>query len=232
MKDNTETERSCLLPEQIGPFICKIAVSSKEIKLGRKLHHDGYLKVGYISRPSPTGMIEDPYVESSDFIIAILPNDDGRGCISGEIVGVVRIIKDSNAGYPLLNEFELYPRSKDRIKKLDFARVVEISSLSVKPGYGAAKALYRYAWQYSKARGDLYWLAAIDRDLFDVFRKRFHFYFDRIGRDKLYLGSITVPAMLDCIKQKELMYKHAPGLASFYDKPQIPKKLIPIWELV
>jgi len=219
--------RKTLLPEKIGPLVYKLANTEEEINIARRIHHDGYLRVGYISGATPTGMVEDGYHPYSDYIIAILMN--GKSKRKGEVVGVMRIIKNSPLGYPTLNEFEISKRAKDWISSIDPESIIEVGSLFVKPGYSAAKGLYRYAWQYSKIRRDTLWLACIDKTLFEVLKRRYQFYFKRIGREQFYLGSVTVPAMLDCGRQRLLMDSR---LFAFYDKPQVPKSMVNILELV
>ena len=229
-------KRKELLSEIIGNVLYKKAETEKEIFLARKLHHDGYLRVGYISEPTPTGTIDDGYHEFSDYLIAIHLNDfnnsnSEKGFNSGEIVGVIRAVKYSQLGFSVINEFKLYPEVKKLLEVVDMNYVIEVGALFAKPGYFVAKGLYRAIWQYSKIRGDRYWLAAIDKRLFNIFIKRSHFYFDQIGPEKFYLGSVSVPAILDCRRQKILMYQNAPELAAFYDKAKFPSYLEPIIEL-
>ena len=219
--------RKILLPEQIGPLVYKLAETDQEIEIARRLHHDVYLRVGYIEEPVPSGMIEDGYHPYSDYVIAILEN--GRPKRRGEVVGVMRIIKNSELSYPTLNEFMVLKKVKNWIDSIDQEGIIEVGSLCVKPGYSAAKGLYRYAWQYSKIRRDTLWLACIDKTLFEVLKRRYQFYFKKIGREQFYLGSVTVPAMLDCGRQRLLMDSR---LFAFYDKPQVPKSMVNILELV
>jgi hypothetical protein len=221
------------LPEIIGNVLYKKAETAEEILLARRLHHDGYLRVGYISKPTPTGTIDDGYHKFSDHLIAICLNNTNHSAPKrGEIVGVIRAVKYSQLGFPVINEFKLYPEVKKLLEVVDMNYVIEVGALFAKPGYFVAKGLYRAIWQYSKIRGDRYWLAAIDKRLFNIFIKRYHFYFDQIGPEKFYLGSVSVPAILDCRRQKILMYQNAPELAAFYDKAKFPSYLEPIIELV
>lgn len=222
----TKSEKYKPKPEVIGSLIYKIADTEDEIYLARRLHHDIYLGVGYIKEPTLSGMIEDGYHPYSDYIIAIFI--DGKPG-KGEIVGVTRIIKNSPLGYPTLKEFKISKKAGAWMDSVDPYSIIEIGSLCVKPGFSAAKGLYRYAWQYSKIRRDILWLACIDKDLLDILKKRYQFYFEQIGKEKFYLGSITVPAVLDCKRQKALMN---PKLFAFYDKPQVPEKMVKILELV
>jgi len=225
-------EKKEFLPEVIGNILYKKAETEEEIFLARRLHHDGYLRVGYISKPTPTRTIDDGYHKFSDYIIAVYLNGSNENARSGEVVGVIRAVKNSPLGFPVLNEFKIYLPFREWLRNVDKNRIIEVGALFTKPGYSVARGLYRAMWQYSKARGDKYWLAAIDKRLFRVFTQRAHFYFDQIGLERLYLGSITIPAVLDCRKQKVLMYQHAPELAAFYDKAKFPSYLEPIIELV
>ncbi len=217
-----------LILEKIGSSLYKKAETAEEILAAQRLHHDGYLEVGYIDKPTSIGIIEDGYHKFSDYIVAIHINDNHKG----EVVGVIRAVKYSSLGFPVLNEFRLYKKWEKFLKKLDLNQVIEVGALFTKPGYHVARGLYREIWQYSKMNGYKYWLAAIDERLFKVFTKRLYFYFDKIGKEKFYLGSVSIPAILDCQKQKILMYQHAPELAVFYDKIKFPHEIERIIELV
>lgn len=218
--------------EIIGPFLYKQAETEEEIHLARKLHHDGYLEVGYIERSTATGTIEDGYHKFSDYLIAIYINDNQNGSVKGKVVGVIRAVRYSSLDFPVMNEFKFYKKWEKFLREVNLNQVIEVGALFTKPGYYVARGLYRQVWQFSKLNNYKYWLAAIDERLFKVFTKRFCFYFDQIGKKKFYLGSVSVPALLECQKQKKLMYQHAPEFAAFYDKFKFPYEIERIIELV
>jgi len=205
-----------LKPEQVGSFLYKVA-EGNEIRKAQEFQHDGYLRIGYIDKPNPTRFIEDPYQKYSAYIIALKSENGVIG--NGELVGVIRQIHHSSLGFPVINDFKLYPEAKARLESIDPQTIVELGGLYTEPGCNVAKDLYSYAWQRSKLLGHRHWLAAIDLRLFKIFRKRLLFQFNQIGYEKFYLGSITVPAMMDCVFQKQYMWGKAPHLATLYDKP-------------
>lgn len=213
-----------LLTESCNSILYKIATSKHEIELARRFQHDGYLHVGYIKEPTPTGKIEDDYWQYSDYIMAISldeQNNHNGSDITGDITGVIRLVKNSKNGFPVLNDFDLFPEIKRSIRSLNLDNTVEIGALFAMPGSNVGRGLYRAAWQYSKARSIKHWLAGIDKRVYRIFEKAFYFSFKQIGPEKHYVGSITVPAILDPAAQVKRLYKINPKLGDFYDKPSI-----------
>lgn len=234
MVPKINTGKSTLLPEQIGPVVYKIAQGDRELALAQKLHHDAYLRRGYIDKPHPNNMIIDEYSPHADYIIAIFikNGDDNDDEAVGEVVGTMRMIKNSLVGFPALNEFSVYPEYIEKLSGIGFDHIVELSALSVKEGYNVAKGLYRYAVIRSDHREDTHWLAVLDEKLFIIYRGRFHFYFEPIGEGRFYMGAITRPYIMDRARQKKLMRRFAPELAEFLYADKVDQDISQIMELI
>jgi hypothetical protein len=201
-------------PEIIGDIEYKVIDSEEDWLLARRYHHDAYVRAPRIPlEPSSTGMIEDPYVESSDYLGAfrVSGTSVGKG---GDIVAVLRMIPCSNLGLPALKEYELYPEYISYVNRLNLSRVLELSSFASK-GRDISNGLFRLARRYSDARGDTHWFASLHQRTFELFSKYFHFGFSRIGNQSLYMGE-TAPYVLDLTYQKEFFAHEFPELYMFY----------------
>ena len=160
-----------------------------ELLEARRFHGLCYLEAGYVSHLSPEGVIEDAWVDSSKYFVAI--HAERR-----EIVGVCRFILNSDAGFPLLQEFDLYPEWAGR-----FAGVLdncyEVSSLAVGGGLQhtlVSGLFYRQTVRYSTEQpGSAHLLAAMDYRLLRLLRRWMHLPFHEIGEEREYMGSKTVP---------------------------------------
>ena len=206
-----------IAPERMGDYVYKVA-EGPEIEMARSFQHDCYLRAKFISESSPTGMIEDEYVENSTYLIAVKFEGTGLNQQEPEIVGTIRQIQKTQIGVPTLNCFDIDEQQKQRFSGIPDKEIVEISSLSAHPQNNVGKGLYRFAWQRSKLLKHSIWLAAVDERLYKVFKRKLFFEFRTIGSSGFYQGSITVPAVLDRSIQAKLMPQKAPELWNFFDQ--------------
>lgn len=218
-------------PEKIGDILYKIAETEQELHDAKRLHHDVYLEKGYIDEAYPGGIIEDQYAAHSDYIIAIYNPDDSSEENHGLIVGVMRMIKFSEAGLPSINSFSIDDYFMKRLSLSEMEKTVELSALAVKRPYNVAKGLYRFAIQYSDLRGDINWIAVLDERLAKAYISRFKFFFEKIGESKFYMGDITTPYIMSRKFQREMMPKEAPELAEFFYSERLDSSIINIEDL-
>ena len=203
-----------LSTQSIGQFRYGLA-SVEELDRVRRFHHDRYLGVGYIEKPTPTGMIEDDFVGFSSYFFAQRASDD-------EVVGVIRQIQSSFCGLPALNEFEVDPHWIDIISSYEHKQIVEIGSLAVLPGHPkCVKGLYRSIWQRSRTEGHKVWVAAIDSRLLRSFSMMRGFHWTSIGNPMFYMGSETVPVAAIVDDQARNMRKKFPDFFRYLDSPEV-----------
>lgn len=170
-----------------GKIIYKIAEDQNEKIAARKFVHDKYLEAGYFTEPLPGGIYDDHHVDKSIYFIAV---------IEDEIVGVFRIIENSEKSLPVLQEFDIYPQYRKKLGRVGKHKVAEIGNLAANPRIGITIGLFKLALRYSLERGHVYWVAGIDKHVFEKIEKRYKLIrFRRIGSEKHYIGSICVPIM-------------------------------------
>jgi hypothetical protein len=118
----------------------------------------------------------------------------------GDIVGALREIRSSKAGFKTLEDFRLYDEAKDLISTVPSEKILEIGTLAVKPGerkaFGIAQRLYGMSLYNSLRNGYEYWIASIDSGLLQIYRDQFKFQFIDIGEPKEYIGSSTTPVIM------------------------------------
>lgn len=176
----------------------------------RRIHHDEYLRRGYIDQPQPDGIINDLFIDFSIYF-ACRENQTGR------IVGVIRVINSGSAlGLPTTNEFTIWASSKEKLSRINPAHIVEIGSLAEAEGYRIAEGLYRQVWIHSKVRSLLYWMASIDKRVLKSYKYR-GFPWDDIGEIQYYMGSDTVPVILELSNLPISLSLRSPKLFEYID---------------
>jgi hypothetical protein len=169
-------------------YLYKIA-NKEEAIIARRFVYKRYSEVGYLEE-SNTKIFNDKYTKYSIYFIAI---DE----LTKQIVGVIRLVKVSGEGLPVLNSFDV----KTKISE----HSMEIGNLVADPYNDIAKGLYKIALVYSLNNNIRYWYAGIDKRLLErLFDKYFilRFTCKKIANPKYYIGSVSVPIM---IKIKKIM---------------------------
>lgn len=178
----------------------RILDSDNLLLAGRRLHAWRYLEAGYVAKLDPGGVIDDPWVDVSTYLGAFDGHED--------MVGVVRVIPNTDRGLPVTEDFELSALGQAHLARVPQSTLAEVSALAVKADETASRsgyvagALYRAAVQYSVvARGHTHWVAALDVRVKRHLIRRHGFLFEDLGPARTYLGSDTVPAILDLLGQ-------------------------------
>lgn len=154
-----------------------------EIKAARRFIYEKYCNVGYLKKNSSHSIFSDEYIAMSTYIIALHDN---------KIIGTLRIIKPSDKGFPMLKILD------KNINLLVHNKSVEIGNLTAVPGHAIAKDLFYYAYRYSREKGFLYWLAAIDNGYYQKIKNWFKFVrIKELGKPQFYLGSYSVPILIN-----------------------------------
>jgi len=174
----------------------EVLSSPADIDAARRLQAERYVAYGYVDRLSAAGVIDDPWASSAVYFG--VRADDGR------FVGVSRLIPAASCEQlPVAGAFEFNNPWADRLRAFEPSLVAEPSALTVCPtawgsdGLGTVDALMGAMSTYSLAFGQRFWVAAIDARVLRMLRRRHGFRFETIGASRDYLGSLTVPVVLD-----------------------------------
>lgn len=182
-------------------LIVRLLEDPEDILAARRLQGRRYLDAGFVDRLRSDGTIEDPYLRISDWFG--VADAEGR-----TVVGVARLIRHTPFGLPAIDEFDISAAGTQMLESINAERIAEVSALAVARGYGAirggevAKALYRAMYQYSLLEAKYtHWVAAIDSRVKRHLVRSHGFLFEEIGESRMYLGSETVPVLLDLYAQ-------------------------------
>ncbi len=194
------------------------ADDTETIEAARRLHGLRYGTAGYIKQEEldEQGRIrEDPYWRYARYAVA-------ENITTGSIDGTIRMIPHNPLGFPALTEFQLYENWRQFAPDLKADNAEELSGLAVDQKavgeiFSLGPGLYRFVWQeVCRRKARIYWLASVDEGLYKIFVNVFHFCFRQIGETAVYLGSPTVPAVLDLRQQPDYMMARDPELVEYF----------------
>jgi N-acyl-L-homoserine lactone synthetase len=150
-----------------------------------ELHHNRYLEVGFFTKGE-----EDPFQKDSIYFAAIYKEEN-------KVVGVNRLILKPMNELPTLKEFSIYDIEKRKLKNLEPYRYAEMSALTKVPQHDCTLGMLRTTLQYSLESGITHWFCSLDERVYRYMIRMFNFPFKMIGEPKVYLGSNTIPCILD-----------------------------------
>ncbi len=188
--------------------------SAAEVLSARRLHARCYIDEGYVKTDHlVNGLIEDPWVPFSSYVIAVDTEDD-------KIVGTARIIKPSVRGFPAFEFFPMLESAKRIFHNLDPNRCSEISALAT-PRNGLqnmaiSAAIYGHVWRESVENHRAYMLAVLDERLFRILRRWFQFPFEQIGEARDYMGARTMPTAMYIPRTVEVLTAQNPDALRFF----------------
>lgn len=194
-----------------------------------RLRYEIYCHETHFLEPEeyPEGIEKDKFDEHSIHFVAIDQDDN--------VVGTLRLIRDSDHGFPLEKHCPNYDHSK-----IDFPRsqLAEISRLTVAKNWRRRKndglygmgsyhstpedpipdsiqqrrkrpiivfGLYKIMYMESKREGITHWYAAMEQKLFETLKK-FFFVFEAIGPEHDYYGPVT-PFLGEIANIEKILYK-------------------------
>lgn len=163
----------------------KIVDKNNEIQ-ARRFLSKRYGEVEFITESESKLPYEDEYVKYSRYFVA------ERG---GEIIGVIRVVGNSEVGLPVLNDSKIYKKDMDGLKKAGLDKIAEIGNLAAIPGQNIAKGLYKIVIKYC-LKNKLVTVARIDDGLLRSLLKKYPIlrpFVHQIGENVPYPGSICVP---------------------------------------
>ncbi|WP_100407379.1 N-acyl amino acid synthase FeeM domain-containing protein [Bacillus solitudinis] len=149
------------------------------------LHYKRYEEVGFFKNNEV-----DPYVQDSTYFIAETPELD-------KVVGVTRLIMTEVDKLPTIANFSIFDIEMSKILKLDKNQIAEVSAFTKMPQHDVGLGMIRTIIHYSQDSNVKYWICCIDQRVYNYFKRMFKFPFRVIGEPKVYLGSTSVPCLLD-----------------------------------
>jgi N-acyl-L-homoserine lactone synthetase len=161
-------------------------VASNELReKAIELHFQRYLEVGFFKKGE-----EDPFQKDSVYFAAVHEDEN-------KVVGVNRLIFRPMNELPTLKEFSIYDIEKQKLKQLESYRFVEMSAFTKLPQHDCILGMLRLTLQYSIENGITHWFCSLDERVFKYMNRMFNSPFRKIGEPKVYLGSNTIPCILD-----------------------------------
>ena len=186
-----------------------------ELSAARRLHAQCYLAAGYVqeSELDASGLVEDPWVDFSDYFVAVEEETQ-------EVVGTCRMIRPSVRGFPSFQRFEPSAEALTIFRTLDPTLCVEISALAT-PRQGLqnmaiSAALYGLVWRESVRGKRAYMLAVMDDRLLRIMRRWFQFPFEPIGEPHDYMGARTTPVAMYVPRTIEHLQVENPDALRFF----------------
>ena len=184
------------LSREIVMFEFKICESDEEVASALKLRYEVYcIEKGWIS-PSrfQNGEEFDEYDKYSKMLIA--SNE------SGQVIGTSRIIMPSKLGLPIEKFIDM--------EDLDMSRAAEVSRLAVREDARNNEkvvffGLTRLAWEHFSTKSIRHWGAVVDQPLYNLL-KRLDMPFIKKAEPIWYLGSKSVPVVVDFAKTKDVLF--------------------------
>jgi N-acyl-L-homoserine lactone synthetase len=167
------------------------------------LHLKRYQEVGFFKEGE-----KDPYEQDSLYFIA-------QETTINQVVGVTRLIFKPIGQLPTLKNFKIYDLNYGRLMKLKENCYVEISAFTKLPKHEVGVHLIRTIFHYSNQNGITHWIACIDERVFRYLNRIFSSIFKEIGVPKIYLGSLTVPCVVDLHEAIKQIKEQRPTLYTF-----------------
>jgi N-acyl-L-homoserine lactone synthetase len=150
-----------------------------------KLHRNRYSEVGFLNEDE-----QDPYEADSLYFVA--QEDE-----INETVGVTRLIFKPLLELPTIENFTIYDLELKRLKKLKNNSFAEVSAFTKMPQHEVGMDIIRTVFQYSLQNGITHWVCCIDERVYKYLNRVFGPIFKLIGEPKVYLGSVSIPCVID-----------------------------------
>ncbi len=180
-----------------------------------KLHHQRYYEVGYFKENDV-----DPYEECATYFVA-------QSVKSKEIVGVTRLIYEELHELPTMKNFNIYDIENLKLSKLDKNKVAEVSAFTKMKKHDVGLAIIKTVLNYSLDQEMTHWICCIDERVYNYMHRIFKFPFEVIGEPQVYLGSKSIPCLLNlsqCLIQ--LKEKRRPLYDYFVSSTENSKEVV------
>ncbi|MGO1590228.1 MAG: N-acyl amino acid synthase FeeM domain-containing protein [Alkalibacterium gilvum] len=152
------------------------------------LHHQRYHEVGFLKKDE-----KDPYINYSTYFAVETVN-------TNNVVGVTRLIFMPLAELPTMKHFNIFEVEKLKLTGLGDTKYAEISAFTKMPKHDVGLGLIRTVLNYSIDNGITHWVCCIDERVYRYMHRIFKFPFEIIGDPNVYLGSKTIPCVLNLLE--------------------------------
>ncbi|EXJ22970.1 hypothetical protein ADIAL_1593 [Alkalibacterium sp. AK22] len=149
------------------------------------MHHQRYQEVGFFKQGE-----DDPYVDHSKYFIVQTEPEK-------KVVGVTRLIFMPMDELPSIRHFKIFDDEKLKLAGLEADKYAEISAFTKMPQHDVGLGLIRTVLNYSIKNNLTHWVCCIDERVYRYLHRIFKFPFEVIGEPNVYLGSKTIPCLLD-----------------------------------
>ena len=170
---------------EIKEEYCFGKVDGDRSKEAIALHHQRYQEVGFFKENE-----DDPYINDSTYFVVETAD-------SKEVVGVTRLIFMPMDELPTIRHFNIFEIEKLKLAQLGSAKYAEISAFTKMPKHDVGLGLIKTVLDYSLSNGMTHWVCCIDERVYRYMHRIFKFPFEVIGEPNVYLGSKTIPCVLD-----------------------------------
>ncbi|WNF37946.1 hypothetical protein RJD24_05775 [Bacillaceae bacterium IKA-2] len=167
------------------------------------LHRLRYEELGFFKKGE-----KDPYEQNSLYFV-------GQETTFNQVVGVTRLIFQPMDQLPTITSFEIYDIDYTKLLKLENHSYAEMSAFTKLPKHEIGVHLIRMIIHYSKQNGITHWVACIDERVYRYLNRILSPIFKEIGVPKVYLGSKTVPCLVDIHASMKQISEQRPKLYQF-----------------
>lgn len=182
-------------------FIYKTIENTRLKLAAKRLNHDVYLEMGYIKQSYPNRIIPYKNDDIATYIVA-LKNDF--------LCGTIHISPINSPSLVFENwKDKLYSKSQKILKIISKERKAELGGLAVKKKYrgkGVAAGLYKACWLFALLNDIKWYLIKMDKKALKSL-ENLGWHVERIGPPLYYMGSITIPGIIQISKQLLNVYK-------------------------
>ncbi len=182
----------------------QFGIASDDVrKKAIKLHRQRYSEVGFLGETE-----NDPYEANSIYFVA-------QEQESSQIVGVTRLIFKELKSLPTFEHFTIYDIDRIKLQRLDKNCYAEISAFTKLQKHEVGMEIIQTVFQYSLRYGVTHWICCIDERVYNYLTRIFGPVFKMIGEPKVYLGSMTIPCVLDIPAGKTVFKEMRPKLYEY-----------------
>jgi N-acyl-L-homoserine lactone synthetase len=130
---------------------------------------------------------------------------------------------------PTMKNFKIYDIERARMNQLDKNCFAEFSAFTKLQNHDVGMGLIKSVLEYSFQHNLTHWVCCLDQRVYNYMHRMFKFPFRVVGETQVYLGSTTIPCILnlaECLSTlKELRPALYDYLVDFAVKPVTPAEV-------
>ncbi|MBU9721958.1 MULTISPECIES: N-acyl amino acid synthase FeeM domain-containing protein [Bacillaceae] len=170
------------------------------------LHRARYQDVGFLKDDE-----EDPYENDSVYFVA-------QEMTRNQVVGVTRLIFLPVEKLPTFTNFNIYNKDYTKLIMLEPGSYAEMSAFTKMKNHDVGVFLLASIYQYSYQHGITHWFANIDERVYRYLNRVFSEIFKEIGNRRVYMGSVSVPCVVDLENAMIQMKERRPKIHELFLK--------------